>query len=1165
MMTWLRSLARMLSPRQWWTAFGLVLLLSLLWAVSVSRHWSIVVPLVGTVVLLAIAMTSLLLDRFRAVKNASNLEQSMRNQAEEELFSVRPERREQIEQIEREFVEAIDSLKRSKIGKGQRGKAALYALPWYVVVGPPAAGKTTAINESGLEFPFGSDRVRGIGGTRNCDWFFSSDAILLDTAGRYVTVEDDRDEWLTFLDLLRTHRRREPVNGVIVMVSIHELLQMSTDGLEAAAAEMRQRINELIERLGVRFPIYLVFTKCDLLRGFSEFFDSLAPDERDQVWGCTLSHAQTALPASQFEREFDFLMESLIERRLERLTATQSNPENAREVYLFPLEFASARDSLSRFVGRLLQTNPYQDNPDFRGFYFTSATQGDSDRLLHSINDSFDLGSMNGGRGADEPASRSYFLGSLFSDVIIRDRNRVAPTSRVAMTHDRVRRFAIAAVALLVVGFSWWSGTAYAKSAREIRASRIAIESTARPSTLHELDMLRRMIASLDTSGATSEQFLRLGLGRSPSLARDLRMQYLHRARPIFDAIFFDKIEARLQSSSEGPAPTNADVRADSRDDLRAYLLLGAELPRLSTQDSAVERPFLKNYLKRFDGMQPADSVYTNLFVDVLDTTMMHTDSSLVAQVRGRLYVVPTVDVVYDGVIHSDSARRLAPMTLATIVGASATPFETSSRSVRGVFTKAGWEAYVQAAIEQSSKEPGKTDWVIGSGPDKLAPELRDPEKLAGLLLQKYFDDYVSEWRDFLRDVRYQHLDMHTAAGGLASLGDAEKSRLIALIDTTAAETRFENQAIAASKAKIKPFIDQVLKVVGLARAPGATGESANPVDRAFAPLHALAAGNNAGLQQVLTQYQSFGQMVQTLAENGDAASQLSVEKGRARAAIGQATGKLDDDIRQALFEQPLDLALNAIKRGTVDAAEGGWRDQVCKTFQSTLAGLYPFAPDGKDAPIKDVESFLRPRTGALWDFYDKQLTSMLKAPSYQPADPQTGAVSPAISSSLRTASTISALFFDRDELRVDFDVTPVLAEVADGSTVKAFPSQFCIRVDGQDYCGRMGYRETKPFTWPGRTGQVGAQVSATIQGADHKALPLKPLEAAGPWGWFHLLDKADITSDHGDTFATWTLEEPGRYKVRAKFKLTPKGGKNPLDDANRRLFTRFTCGPSGR
>ena len=729
MMKWIRNLTGMLTPRQWWTACGLVLLLALLWSVSIARDWTTTIPLVGTVVLLVVAMTALLLDRFRAVRTAARLEQSIRGQAEEELFSIRPERREQIEQIEREFTEAVESLKRSKIGKGQRGRAALYALPWYVVVGPPAVGKTTAINESGLDFPLGANRVRGIGGTRNCDWFFSSDAILLDTAGRYVTVEEDRDEWLRFLDLLRTHRRRTPVNGVIVMVSIHELLQMSAEQLDDAATEMRQRINELIERLGVRFPVYLVFTKCDLLRGFVEFFDTFDRTEREQVWGCTLGRQQQSEhPGAQFEREFDLLVQALVGRRLARLTAAPTDPETAREVYLFPLEFAATRETLTQFVGRLLQPNPYQDNPDFRGFYFTSAVQKGvaSDHVLRSIGDSFELATVRMDQMPAEPESRSYFLGSLFSEVIIRDRNRVAPTSKMASTRDRVRRAAIAAVALLVAGFAWWSGSAFATSARDIRAADGAVKSSAGAASFQDLDSLRAVITRLERSEAPTEQILRLGLDRSPSLARDLRLEYVRRARPIFETAFFRPLESRLRGGVERGASASAETRADEKDDLRAYLLFGGESGRLGTsEDSTVERPFLKGYLRRFDGLRPGDTLYTNLFVDVMYEPVMRTDSQLVAQVRRRLYVVPTLDGLYDEMLHGEGARRLRPITIAGVVGAaSSMPFGRSDAVVRGVFTKAGWDGYVQNAIEQWSKEPGKTDWLIGSRPDRLPVDL---------------------------------------------------------------------------------------------------------------------------------------------------------------------------------------------------------------------------------------------------------------------------------------------------------------------------------------------------------------------------------------------------------------------------------------------------------
>ena len=41
-------------------------------------------------------------------------------------------------------------------------------------------------------------------------------------------------------------------------------------------------------RLGQRLPVYVLFTKADLVfAGFSEFFDNLGKEDREQVWGMT--------------------------------------------------------------------------------------------------------------------------------------------------------------------------------------------------------------------------------------------------------------------------------------------------------------------------------------------------------------------------------------------------------------------------------------------------------------------------------------------------------------------------------------------------------------------------------------------------------------------------------------------------------------------------------------------------------------------------------------------------------------------------------------------------------------------------------------------------------------------------------------------------------------
>jgi type VI secretion system protein ImpL len=177
----------------------------------------------------------------------------------------------QVLELQARMKEAFSQLKRSKAGRG-RGSA-LYTLPWYVIIGPPAAGKTTALQQSGLTFMQpggGSPRIRGTAGTKNCDWWFSNEAILLDTAGRFVTDDDDEAEWFAFLETVRRFRGRKPLDGILVAVSIADLIGDSGAAIDDMAERLRSTVDEVLARLDLVLPMYVVFTKSDLIGGFDD-------------------------------------------------------------------------------------------------------------------------------------------------------------------------------------------------------------------------------------------------------------------------------------------------------------------------------------------------------------------------------------------------------------------------------------------------------------------------------------------------------------------------------------------------------------------------------------------------------------------------------------------------------------------------------------------------------------------------------------------------------------------------------------------------------------------------------------------------------------------------------------------------------------------------------
>ena len=236
--------------------------------------------------------------------------------------------REEMAELKDRFDEALKTLKKSTVG-GKKVKS-IYQLPWYIIIGPPGSGKTTLLINSGLQFPLaeamGDSKVQGVGGTRYCDWWFTDEAVLIDTAGRYTTQDSnqevDNSAWLSFLGLLKKHRRRRPINGIILAISLEELLRQSDVDRERNAKAVTERIQELYEELGVRFPVYLMFTKCDLMAGFMEFYGNLDRYERAQVWGFTYpmeGPKDKRKPLDGFDEQFDTLLSQLNNHKLERM------------------------------------------------------------------------------------------------------------------------------------------------------------------------------------------------------------------------------------------------------------------------------------------------------------------------------------------------------------------------------------------------------------------------------------------------------------------------------------------------------------------------------------------------------------------------------------------------------------------------------------------------------------------------------------------------------------------------------------------------------------------------------------------------------------------------------------------------------------------------------
>ncbi|MGI9036770.1 MAG: type VI secretion protein IcmF/TssM N-terminal domain-containing protein, partial [Pyrinomonadaceae bacterium] len=313
--------------------------------------------------------------------------------------------------------EAVQFLKSSNLGNG---KDAVYALPWYLVAGMPKSGKTSLVLSSNLNFQnLPSQRQseqKTIRPTRNVDWRVTSDAVFLDTAGRYQTEGVDADEWASLLDTIKKYRGQRPLDGMILAVSAEKILNSSESEIEQTAKILRARIDEAIARTKTRFPIYLVFTHADAIEGFRDSFSTSQREGQNLVWGATIPLEQTANAHALFDGEYDLLQNSVLKRRLIRLSAPFA-PVRQLKIFNFPLHFGTGRRKIGAFVSTLFRPNPFSESPFLRGFYLTAvpvnrpAAQGER------------------GAGATQTAQtvgQSYFTEKLFRDVVLRDKDLVA-------------------------------------------------------------------------------------------------------------------------------------------------------------------------------------------------------------------------------------------------------------------------------------------------------------------------------------------------------------------------------------------------------------------------------------------------------------------------------------------------------------------------------------------------------------------------------------------------------------------------------------------------------------------------------------------------------------------------------------------------------------------
>ncbi len=1087
----------------------------------------------------------------------------------------------EVETLRGRFEEAVEVLKETRGRQTGWGRFAglgrrqyLYELPWYIFIGAPGSGKTTALVNSGLQFPlaqhFGQEAIRGVGGTRNCDWWFTDQAILLDTAGRYTTQESNREvdsaAWNGFLQLLKRFRPRRPINGVILTVSVADLLQQTAVQTEILVNSLRQRIQELYTELNIRFPLYVLVTKADLLAGFVEFFGELGREERAQVWGVTFPAAEPGTEVlADFTNEYAALETRLYDRLVDRLQQ-ERDPQRRAALYVFPQQFSALREPLTTILQKVLGASRYQVAPMVRGIYFTSGTQEGSpiDRVLGGLARALRLD--NRLVLPPQGSGKSFFLTRLVQDVIFPEAGLAGTNLRWERRRALLEWTGIAAAAVLTLGsITAWSVSYLRNQAfvagvdhklQAVTEDVRNVQAYANADLVGLLPVLQSVSTMAAPSGETtagaSPVTMGFGLYQGDKLAAAADYAYRH----LLQDAFLPRLGLRLEEQLSSEARNNPELLYET---LKAYLMLSdpahfdpvalkafitadwqANLPR---EVSPQQRQALEHHL---------DALLNRGWI----SAPIVPDTGLIERARADLARTPLAQRIYNRLKRQGLGEDLPEFTIAKAAGPSAAlVFKRASgkpltQGVPGLFSYTGYhQAFVQSSRQVTRQLAQEQGWVLGLAPQDYPLSGGMQSDLLDQVRRLYLEDYARTWESFVDDIMLipaANLELSIQEAGILSAPNSPLPALLrAIVNevTLARADEAEKTLVGKATDRVQSARANLMKLFGQSDAQVSTGSAeslpAQIVDARFENLRRMVQGSAPGQPAPIDATLALVNELYTLL----LATETAVKGGMSPPTSDVPTRlkaealRLPDPLRSMLTTLSQDSARQALgaTRANLSQAIGTDIGEFCNR---AISGRYPFVKSSaRDVTREDFAKLFAPG-GLLDDFFKQNLAQYVDTSTRPWRFRQVGEASMGNDAGsliqFQRAQTIREVYFPSGSpaLTLTLELKPI--------EMDATITQFLLDVDGKVVRYSHGPQVPVPVQWPGPRGsnQVRLQISPATAGNASGVV------YEGPWALLRMLDQAQMERTSQAERYIVTFDIDGR---RARFQLITTSVENPF------------------
>jgi type VI secretion system protein ImpL len=1013
-------------------------------------------------------------------------------------------------------------------------------LPLVLLLGPPGSAKSSSVvgSDVAVEQLTGDSPRDGIfPATESINAWYSDGTVLLEAGADLI---QDPSLWpqllrrivpRKLLAAILTGRGQAP-RAAVVCFSSEGLVggDAASDVSLSWARALRTRLLEMSEKLGVRVPVYVLFTKADLVPSFPDYFWNATEEESGRVLGCTLPHSSSDEAASYWDRQsrvlaraFEDLFRSLALKRPKYLDQEVGTVRAAR-AYEFPREFRKLTRSASQFLLELCKPSQLQVSPFLRGFYFVGRqelpVQG---RAMPRVEESSTFTGPAGATAIFDPRAmeahprppsyapstpsgvrhRWLFLSRVLRDVVLRDDIAVGMMrggTRVSSGRRLLLGTVTFVVLLLLIPFLLAAFIHNRGIQSRVTETLAAVEeirdwsggSAEAVEALQRLEILRANADTLwtyETQGPPLRFGGWLGLYRGSELHPVTLQRYVHRFSSFLLSPALASMEAELRNLPAHPGP-ESDYQA-TYDLLRAYLM-ATRHPERSEADylsAALSRQW---HLLQDEESRALARTQFDFFAERLLPSDWFpgapAEEGTVARTRQFLGRMGQAQPFYVSLLSQANQRHHA-LGIPNRIPSSPSAALQVGRDIPGAFSAEG-HRFVQDQLSRPEGLLQAEEWVLG----EVSPP--NPEMVARQIDSLYSREYPQQWEDLLaRTTVTSFRNLADATRKLEQLTGEDSP--LALLLWVMSNNVFEGPETARARfAPLNAFL--MWDSAGFGGYTEPAGQYFHSLDGLRYALEEMEKVQGPAQQEKGTAILA-GEVVQALNAVDQIRRSMGMDpQGR------YVSGRLEN-----LLRQPIDQAdglINGLIRGVEPRELNRWGDDFCTEYNNRVGSKYPFRSGSSEEPTLDDLAAIFQRgsgQGQLWNLGDRLQPYMERSgPIFQgrPGSPVT--LNPRFLEFFASAVRFSEAIYPEGATgpRVAFSILPSIAESSPGVEsvtlrVDRMPERVCTPMD----CS------TLPVSWEGlSTSEV--ELTARVDGEVVRVVNLY----RGTWAPFRLF--ADAT-----------------------------------------------------